>query len=134
MVWHEHGYSRQEISGRRIDLTLARGSKRRSKPEPIATWSYDILNNRIVADKNLAQMFSVSPEDACGGAIEKYTRAIHPDDRRRVEEEIAVSIKSKNNYECEYRIGKSATKRYRLSLVGALSATRLEKRFVCPAW
>ncbi len=73
----------------------------------IATWSYDILNNRVFADKKLAQLYSVSPEDACGGAIENYIRGIHPDDRRRVEEELDGSFKNSHVYESEHRIVKS---------------------------
>ena len=33
----------------------------------IGTWTWDIQNNRVVADKNLAHFFSVSKTDASGG-------------------------------------------------------------------
>jgi len=73
----------------------------------IATWNYDILNNRIIADKKMAQLFSVSLEDAAGGSVESYLRAIHPDDRLSVEENLAQTIASETNYEMDYRIVKS---------------------------
>jgi PAS domain-containing protein len=46
----------------------------------VATWTWDILNDRVVADRNFARLFGVSPEVAAGGAIEKYIECIHPDD------------------------------------------------------
>lgn len=70
----------------------------------IATWTFDIKNNRIVADKNLARLFSVSPENAAGGPLENYVRVIHPDDRKRVEDTIEAAIKRRGDYEAEYRI------------------------------
>jgi len=70
----------------------------------IATWNYDILNNQIFADKNLAKLFSVSPENAAGGSIQSYISAIHPEDRQRVEVELEEAVKSGNKYESEYRI------------------------------
>lgn len=70
----------------------------------IATWTFDLINNRIVADKNLERLFSVSPEEAAGGSLESYVRAIHPDDRKQVEDEIQASIERRGDYEAEYRI------------------------------
>lgn len=70
----------------------------------IATWTFDLRNNRIVADKNLAQLFSVSPENASGGPLENYVRVIHPDDQKRVEDAIEAAIKRGGDYEAEYRI------------------------------
>ena len=73
----------------------------------VATWTWDILNNRVVADENLARLFGVSPEDALGGPIEKYLLAIHPDDRRAVQAAIAKSLEGPNDkYEINYRIAR----------------------------
>lgn len=70
----------------------------------IGTWTWDIKNNRVVADKNLAHFFSVSKTDASGGQIEKYVAAIHTDDRERVGKIIDEAVKNKDSYEAEYRI------------------------------
>lgn len=80
----------------RLRLTLAAGE--------IGTWLWDSVHNRVVADANLARMFSVSEEEARGGPIEAYTRAIHPDDRARVEQTIAESLSQRMAYEAEYRL------------------------------
>jgi len=69
-----------------------------------ATWTWDVLNDRVVADSHLARLFSVGPEDAAGGRIETYLQAIHPDDRPRVAEAIADAMARRQDYEAEYRV------------------------------
>ena len=70
----------------------------------IATWTFDLVNNRVVADKNLERLFSVSPEEAAGGSLESYMRAIHPEDQKQVDDTIRAAIERRGNYEAEYRI------------------------------
>jgi PAS domain-containing protein len=45
----------------------------------VATWTFDIQNNRVVADENLARLFSISvtEELAAGGPLEQYLAAVH---------------------------------------------------------
>ncbi len=71
----------------------------------VATWTWDIVNDSITADANLARLFDLSPEDAAGGVIEKYMEAIHSEDRPRVANAIAAALQGPNDrYEVEYRI------------------------------
>jgi PAS domain S-box-containing protein len=70
----------------------------------IGTWTYEIGPNRVVADANLGRMFGVSPEEAAGGRIEAYLRAIHPNDQSRVQAAISKAIKDGTQYVAEYRI------------------------------
>jgi len=70
----------------------------------IGTWTWDIVNNRVVADENLARFFSVSFEDASGGQIEKYTASIHPDDSERVAALINEALENGDSYIAEYRL------------------------------
>ena len=71
----------------------------------VATWTWDILNDRVVADRNFARLFGVSPEVAAGGAIEKYIECIHPDDRNHVKSAIAKALEGPNDrYETTYRV------------------------------
>ena len=80
----------------RLDDALSAGG--------IATWTWNIASNRVVADSNLARLFPVSEEDAAGGQLEVYIQAIHPDDRERVAAEIGESIASQAQYSTEYRV------------------------------
>jgi len=70
----------------------------------IGTWTWDIVNNRVVADKNLAVFFSVSEKDATSGQLEKYLGSIHPDDRERVEQLIGDVLVNGETFEAEYRL------------------------------
>jgi PAS domain S-box-containing protein len=71
----------------------------------VATWTWDILNNKVVADENLTRLFGVSDEDASGGPIEKYILAIHPDDRSAVNTAITKALEGPNDrYQTNYRI------------------------------
>jgi PAS domain S-box-containing protein len=71
----------------------------------VATWVWDVRNNSVVADANLMRLFGVSPEDAVGGPIEKYVQAIHPDDRKTVQDAIAMALDGPNDrYEVNYRL------------------------------
>jgi PAS domain S-box-containing protein len=79
----------------RLDATLTAAE--------IATWTWDIQKNRMVADKNSAQLFSLTPEEARGERIETYIKAIHPEDRPGVEKSVARALE-KGTYEMEYRI------------------------------
>jgi PAS domain S-box-containing protein len=71
----------------------------------VATWTWDIVENRLVADENLARLFGVNAEDARGGPIENYIRAIHPEDRGAVQTAISKVLEGPNDrYEITYRV------------------------------
>ena len=95
MAMRESG-DRLRDAQNRLDAALSAGG--------IATWTWDIASNRVIADPNLAQLFSVSEDDAAGGQLEVYIQAIHRDDRERVAAEIGESVASQNQYSTEYRV------------------------------
>ena len=70
----------------------------------IATWTFDVVNDRVTADGNLSRLFSVSDEDAAGGRLEIYLQAIHPEDRPRVTHAIGMALQSGDQFESEYRV------------------------------
>jgi len=80
----------------RIESTLIAGE--------VGTWVYDIVENKVVADRNLARMFGMSDAEAAGGALDSYLRAIHPEDRSRVVESINQALAVGSSFESEYRL------------------------------
>jgi PAS domain S-box-containing protein len=81
----------------RLEVTL--------RAAEIGTWTWDIPNDRIFADPNLARMYSVSAADAQGGPRAHYLSALHPDDRAKAGKAIAVALNSDTgNYEVDYRL------------------------------
>lgn len=80
----------------RLQTALAAGE--------VGTWTWDILVDRVVADKNMAHLFGVSEQEAAGGPIAAYTHRIHPEDRGRVEDTIRTALESGREYESVYRV------------------------------
>ena len=86
----------------RLESTLYAGE--------IATWTFDIQKNRVVADENLARMFSttLTAQDAAGAPIERYLAAIHPEDVPAVKEAIDEAIRVPGKLlEKDYRLVRS---------------------------
>lgn len=76
--------------------TLASGS--------IATWVWDIKEARVTGDGNLANLFGLSEQQLSRGIkLEKFTAAIHPDDYKRVTQEIIGAVKNQESLKTEYR-------------------------------
>ena len=80
----------------RLDAALDAGA--------IATWTWDIANNRLFADKKLAQLFNLPPSEAEGGSLEHYVKSIHPDDVSRVMATLAAAVERDEVYEADYRV------------------------------
>ncbi len=80
----------------RLELTLAGGE--------VGTWLWDLVNDCIVADRNLARMFGLSPGGGEGAPIADFMRAIHPDDRGRVEGTITTALRDGVPHEMQYRV------------------------------
>lgn len=70
----------------------------------VGSWMWDVPSNKLVGDKNLADMFGVDRnESAMGVTIETFTTAIHPDDRERVVKHIQKTLKDASKFNDEYR-------------------------------
>lgn len=70
----------------------------------VYTWAWDLVNERITADANLARLLGVSPEDAAGGRREAYLQAIHTEDQGRVTDAINRAVAGEDYYNVEYRV------------------------------
>jgi PAS domain S-box-containing protein len=81
---------------RKLDSALIAGE--------VATYEWDMVSDRLWGDPNFDRIFGV-PRDADGTApLERFIAAVHPDDRAPVQEKIAATIATRNDYEAEYRI------------------------------
>jgi PAS domain S-box-containing protein len=81
----------------RLHSTLAAGS--------VGTWTWDIANDRLVADDFTARMFSIEPEAAASGLpAEAYLRALVEEDQQGVADALARAIESCSYYDIEYRV------------------------------
>lgn len=67
------------------------------------TWNWDIKNNCIIWDEYLYKLLGLAAQET-STRYETIFNFIHPDDRKRVKQEIDMALKSKNEYKSEYRI------------------------------
>lgn len=70
----------------------------------IGTWTWDLQEDRIHADANLARLFELSDEDAAGGPLAAYLAKIHPDDVEAVKNQIAAILESGGTFQQYYRL------------------------------
>jgi PAS domain S-box-containing protein len=70
----------------------------------VATWTWNVRENRLYADANLARLFGVAAADIDGGPVEAYLAAIHPDDVARVQARIAHALASGDAFSDSYRV------------------------------
>lgn len=70
----------------------------------VGTWNWDITNQVVTTDPNLASMFGINSEEAAAGLpLKTFIDSIHPDDQAHVQELIKTAIETKQPYEAEYR-------------------------------
>jgi len=70
----------------------------------IGTWTWDIQADKVYADRNFAKLFHVSDKDANGGPRKAYFNAIHPDDIKAVEADMAESLATGKPFQYYYRL------------------------------
>lgn len=74
----------------------------------VGTWDWDIKRDRVTADERFAKLYSVPFEEAASGLpIEEFFSAIHPDDRARVQADIADAMAKLGPARFEYRLVQS---------------------------
>ena len=74
----------------------------------VATWVWDIENNRLFGDKNLASLFGFDEAPASTPPIEVYTAGVHPEDRERVVKTLRDCIRlGYDTYYVQHRVIRS---------------------------
>ncbi len=81
---------------RRLDASLISGA--------IATWVWDIADDKIFADRNLAALYGLSDQDANGGPMRNFLKAVFDDDRERVFNDITQAVARGSSYSSEFRL------------------------------
>lgn len=70
----------------------------------VGTWVWNLVDQTIVADKNMAKLYGLDPKAAAAGLpLEAYGAAIHPDDQAKVAREFRSALADHRPYEYEYR-------------------------------
>jgi len=87
---------REREAQEQLGLALSIGS--------VGTWLWNVTENVLTADANLARLFGIDPQQAqIGLPLEAFTNAIHPADRDRIVATIADTLRAEGSFEEEYR-------------------------------
>jgi PAS domain S-box-containing protein len=70
----------------------------------VGVWRWDIGTDRVIADRRMAILFGLRPEDAEGAPVVSYFDAVHPDDRADAEARLQEALDSGDAYEATYRV------------------------------
>jgi PAS domain S-box-containing protein len=74
----------------------------------VGAWDWDIQADVVYCSRRFAELYSVDPERAAGGApISAYLQGIHPSDRAQVSEKISEAIQTGRDFGEEYRVIRS---------------------------
>jgi PAS domain S-box-containing protein len=70
----------------------------------VGSWRWDIAHDEFVWSDEMCRIFGVAPHAFTGSVQDVIARAIHPDDRARIEESNRAIIEDHNPQPLEYRI------------------------------
>jgi PAS domain S-box-containing protein len=104
---HTRCFTRDVTERKRAEIALADARSRLDaalQAGAIATWTWDIANNMLFADAHLARLFNLSSSEGDGALLDKYVRAIHPDDVQNVMTSLQRSVQSGEPYKADYRV------------------------------
>lgn len=74
-----------------------------TKGANVGIWDYDIINNQLVWDDNMYQLYGIDRNDF-KGEYEAWQAGLHPDDKARGDQEIAKAISGEKEFDTEFRV------------------------------
>ncbi len=69
----------------------------------VGIWDYDVVNNTLVWDDQMFRLYGITSAQF-GGAYEAWQAGVHPEDRRRGDEEIQLALQGTKNFDTEFRV------------------------------
>jgi PAS domain S-box-containing protein len=70
----------------------------------IATYEWDVVADRLFADRNLARLFGITLDSEGAAPLGDFMAVIHPDDRERVLAAVRRSVETRHPFEQDYRV------------------------------
>jgi len=91
------------------EKALARSEERMtlalSAANLVGTWDWDVVNDVVMCDDRMAEMYGIDPLRAgLGVGIADILAAHHPDDRDRVKADLDVSLADGSKFSAEHRV------------------------------
>jgi PAS domain S-box-containing protein len=105
-------YGQNVTESKRIEAALRDSENRLNRAQEIAhlgSWELDLTNNRLTWSDEVYRIFGLAPQEF-DATYEAFLEAVHPDDRRIVNEAYSGSIHQKlDSYEVEHRVMRKST-------------------------
>jgi PAS domain S-box-containing protein len=99
--------STREISERKQTTSALEESRRRlalaTKSARIGIWDWDVPADKMIWDTQMYNLYGIREQDF-GGAVEAWSRGLHPQDRERCEAEIATALSGVSEFHSEFRV------------------------------
>ncbi|WP_276168949.1 PAS domain-containing sensor histidine kinase [Zobellia alginiliquefaciens] len=91
---------------KRTELSLSKVSERlalATQGANVGIWDYDMVNNQLVWDDNMYRLYGINKNDF-NGEYEAWQAGLHPDDKKRGDQEIAMAISGEKDFDTEFRV------------------------------
>jgi PAS domain S-box-containing protein len=96
----------EDISARkRVEQSLKDARDRLEEAQRAAhlgNWEFDALNDQITGSQEFYRLFDVVPEGL--SRFSQFVERLHPDDRERVQRDVADALKQDRPYDTDYRV------------------------------
>jgi len=97
----------QDINDKKkTELSFLEATKRleiATKGAKVGIWDFDIVNNKLVWDDSMYQLYGIRKEDFIG-EYEAWQAGLHPEDKKKGDEEIAMAISGEKEFDTEFRV------------------------------
>lgn len=71
----------------------------------IGTWDWDVSTDRVTTNSRFALLYGLEPNRATDGApFAEFLKQVHPDDRTRLDREVAAAIDKCGSFSSKYRL------------------------------
>jgi PAS domain S-box-containing protein len=68
----------------------------------VGSWEWDAVRDKITGSEEFYRLFDVAPEDIA--RFPQFAERLHPDDRARVEQDVAEALHLERPYDTDYRV------------------------------
>ena len=74
-----------------------------TKAGRIGVWDYDVVNNKLVWDERMYELYGITPA-RFSGAYEAWEQGLHPDDRAHEPERLQRALRGEEVFDTEFRV------------------------------
>jgi PAS domain S-box-containing protein len=98
-------YSEKEVGRKLVEQSLIVAKDSLEEAQHVArvgSWEWDAVKDEITASGEFFRLFDVTPDQIARFA--QFIGRLHPDDRERVQQDVAAALKKDRPYDTDYRV------------------------------